>query len=149
VHFAGHYIVNDVSPMRSFLLAAGEGDQAVLSNFELMKQVSTASPRAKLIILSACQTGVERYYNGEGMIGASRVFLGMGIPLVIASQWQVDSEATESLMTKFHYYRTKENLTSAAALRRAQMDLLGGQKEDFKKPFYWAAFAPIGGFTQF
>jgi CHAT domain-containing protein len=149
VHFAGHYIVNDTSPMRSFLLAAGEGDQAVLSNFELMKEISTTSPRAKLIILSACQTGVERYYNGEGMIGASRVFLGMGIPLVIASQWQVDSEATESLMTKFHYYRKKENLTSAAALRQAQRDLLAGQKEDFKKPFYWAAFAPIGGFTQF
>lgn len=147
VHFAGHYVVNENSPMRSFLLLAGNGDEAALSNYELMKE--NPSPRTKLIILSACQTGVERYYNGEGMIGASRIFLGMGIPLVVASQWQVDSDATEILMTKFHQYRKQDNLSSAAALRRAQLDMLGDRNKDFQQPFYWAAFAPIGGYTQF
>jgi CHAT domain-containing protein len=133
--------------MRSFLLLAGEGDGAQLSNYELMKE--TPSPQTKLIILSACQTGVENYYNGEGMIGAARTFLGMGIPLVIASQWQVDSEATEDLMTGFHKYRRLERLSSAGALRRAQLDMLGGRDKDHQKPFYWAAFSPIGGHTQF
>jgi CHAT domain-containing protein len=146
-HFAGHYVVNDFSPMRSYLLLAGAGETGALSNYELIKD--SLSPRAKLIVLSACRTGVEGYYNGEGMIGASRAFLGMGIPLVIASQWQVDSEATRDLMSKFHEYRKRERLSSAAALRRAQLEMLGGQNRDYRKPFYWAAFSPIGGYTQF
>lgn len=147
VHFAGHYVVDPLSPMRSFLLLAGKDEDARLSNYELMKE--TLSPRLKLIILSACETGVERYYNGEGMIGASRTFLEMRIPLIIASQWRVDSDATEILMSKFHKYRKQESLSSVAALRRAQLDMLGEQNKDYKDPFYWAAFAPIGGHTQF
>jgi CHAT domain-containing protein/Flp pilus assembly protein TadD len=147
VHFAGHYVIDALSPMRSFLLLVGKDEDARLSNYELMKE--TLSPRLKLIILSACETGVERYYNGEGMIGASRTFLEMRIPLIIASQWRVDSDATEILMSKFHKYRKQENLSSVAALRRAQLDMLGEHNKDYKKPFYWAAFAPIGGHTQF
>lgn len=147
VHFAGHYVVNNASPLRSFLLLAGNGDEAALSNYELIKE--NLAPHTKLIILSACQTGVERYYNGEGMIGAARVFLGMGIPLVVASQWQVDSEATRILMTKFHQYRKQKKLPSAVALRHAQIDMLNAQDKNFRKPYYWAAFAPIGGYTQF
>jgi CHAT domain-containing protein len=148
VHFAGHYVVDAAAPLQSFLLLSGTGEAATLSNYELMKEA--LFPRAKLIILSACETGGERYYNGEGMIGAARTFLGMGVPLVIASHWKVDSDATEILMSKFHRYRKAEHLPSSAALRRAQLDMLsGGGHKDFRNPFYWAAFAPIGGYTGF
>jgi CHAT domain-containing protein len=150
VHFAGHYIVDAVSPMQSFLLLAGGGDNAALSNYELMKEIHASD--TKLIVLSACQTGVERYYNGEGMIGAARTFLGIGVPLVVASQWKVDSETTEILMSRFHKYRKEDNLSSTAALRRAQLDMLGtgeGDNKNYRKPFYWAAFAATGGHTKF
>lgn len=147
VHFAGHYVVDDFSLMRSYFLLAGQGENAALLNYELMRDA--LSSRTNLMVLSACRTGVEGYYDGEGMMGAARIFLGMGIPLVIASQWQVDSEATKDLMTKFHQYRKREGLSSAVALRRAQLELLGGQNKVYQKPFYWAAFAPIGGHTQF
>jgi CHAT domain-containing protein len=150
VHFAGHYVVDAVSPMRSFLLLAGSGEEAALSNYELMKDIPVSN--TKLIVLSACQTGIERYYNGEGMISAARTFLAMGVPLVIASQWQVDSETTEVLMSKFHKYRKEDNLPSAVALRRAQLDMLGpndSKNKNYREPFHWAAFAPIGGYTKF
>ncbi|MBA2493508.1 MAG: CHAT domain-containing protein, partial [Acidobacteria bacterium] len=93
VHFAGHYLVENSSPLDSSLLlakAAKNDESGVLTNAEL---VGEKLLRTKLVVLSACQTGVESYYKGEGLIGLSRSFLASGAPLVVASQWQVDSDA--------------------------------------------------------
>jgi CHAT domain-containing protein/Flp pilus assembly protein TadD len=143
IHFAGHYVVDENSPMLSNLVLNGEDS---LANYEL---ISEKLSLAKLIVLSACQTGVERFYKGEGMIGASRTFLATGVPLVVASQWAVDSDATKEIMTKFHYYRKSENLSSADALRKAQIEMINGKNENYRQPYYWAAFMVLGGYANF
>ncbi len=136
-HFAGHYIANRKQPMRSrFLLA--DSDLAVSELFSEGKAVP------QLVVLSACESGIERYYAGEGMIGASRAFLAAGVPLVIGSQWAVDSAATAELMIRFHAKRT-DNLSPPAALRAAQIEMLNNPSEQKREPFYWAGFIPVGG----
>jgi CHAT domain-containing protein/tetratricopeptide (TPR) repeat protein len=142
INFAGHYVPNDKSPARSKLLLASSD----LTIEEIMqKQLS----RPRLLILSACDTGVEKLYNGEGMIGASRAFLASGIPLVVASQWSVDSSATADLIIKFHRYRKLKGLTTIAALRQAQIDMLRGENQQFRHPYFWASFLPIGGHANY
>ncbi len=142
LHFAGHYVPNSKSAAASkFLLA--EGDLAVE---EIMRK---SLPRVRLITLSACETGVEKFYNGEGMIGAARAFLASGVPLVVASQWSVDSAATAELMIKFHRCRKRQNLTTTAALRQAQIEMLRDENPRFRQPFYWAGFLPIGGYAEY
>ena len=136
-HFAGHYISNKNAPVESrFLVSDGS-----VTVGELFANINSA-PR--LVILSACESGTERYYAGEGMIGASRAFLGIGVPTVVGSLWAVDSDATRQLMIGLHRFRTSGNMSSAEALRAAQVELLRGQGE-YTEPFYWAAFMPIGG----
>jgi CHAT domain-containing protein len=142
LHFAGHYVPNSKSPALSKLLLS-ENNMTVE---EIMRQ---ELPRARLIILSACETGVEKFYKGEGMIGAARAFLAAGIPLVVASQWAVDSAATAQLMTRFHRYRKLQKLPTTAALRQAQLDLLTDVKLGFREPFYWAGFLPVGGYAEY
>ncbi|HEX8197784.1 MAG TPA: CHAT domain-containing protein [Pyrinomonadaceae bacterium] len=150
IHFAGHYVVTEGAPLLSSLALAADTsrqDDGALTGSEL---IGEKLPRAKLVILSACQTGGEHYYNGEGLIGLSRTFLAAGVPLVVASQWKVDSEATAELMKKFHFYRRKEKLSTAAALRRAQLEMLNAPElERFRKPYYWAGFAAFGGYAEF
>ncbi|MBS1794373.1 MAG: CHAT domain-containing protein [Acidobacteria bacterium] len=142
VHYAGHYVPNEKSPAQSkFLLAAGD-----LTVEEINRQKLS---RVRLIVLSACETGVETYYGGEGMIGAARAFLEADVPLIVGSQWAVDSEATAALMIRFHDYRKKQNLPTTAALRRAQLDLLTAPDSRFREPFYWAGFLPIGGYANY
>jgi hypothetical protein len=34
-------------------------------------------------------------------------------------------------------------------LRRAQLDLINGRDERFKNPYYWSAFAALGGYSEF
>ncbi len=145
VNFAGHYVVNDREPLLSALVLAGnKKEDSDLANYEI---IGEKHPQLRLIVLSACQTGVEKYYNGEGMIGASRTFLATGVPLVVASQWAVDSDANKELMVTFHRLRTTDRLPTAEALRRSQIEMLRSEK--YQQPYYWAAFASIGGYTKF
>jgi CHAT domain-containing protein/Tfp pilus assembly protein PilF len=145
VHFAGHYVVEEKTPLLSALVLAGDKkEEANLANYEIIAQKQS---HIRLIVLSACDTGIEKFYQGEGMIGASRAFLAINIPLVVASQWEVDSESTKDLMVRFHQLRKTERLPSIEALRQAQLEMLKNEK--FNQPYYWAAFVALGGYAQF
>ena len=149
-HFAGHYLVNERFALRSKLITKTKftplnaADDGSIEVHEIAERKLSA---VKLAVLSACRTGVETEYSGEGMIGAARTFLASGVPLVIASQWSVDSDATASLMLKFHRYRKQSGVSSATALRRAQMEMLRDSNNRYSSPYYWAGFLPIGGYT--
>ena len=75
-------------------------------------------------MLSACETGFEQYNKSEGAIGIARTLLALGAPVVVASQWKVDSEPTKDLMIAFHRNRKEKGLTSAESLRQAQLEVL-------------------------
>jgi CHAT domain-containing protein len=140
VHFAGHFVANRQSPGNSKLLfAGGELRSSELGTYKL--------PKAKLVVLSACETGFERYDKSEGAIGIARTFLALGAPLVVASQWKVDSEPTKDLMVAFHRNRKEKSLASAESLRQAQLEVLSRNKT--KAPFYWAAFSLFGGYANY
>jgi CHAT domain-containing protein len=140
VHFAGHFVPNRPSPGNSKLLfAGGELRSAQLSAYKL--------PKAKLVVLSACETGLERYNQSEGAIGIARTLLALGAPLVVASQWKVDSAPTKDLMIAFHRNRKQKSMSSAESLRQAQLEMLS--REETRAPFYWAAFSLFGGYANY
>ncbi len=144
IHFAGHYVVDENSPMRSGLVLTGKDENSNLANYEILGEKLS---HIRLIILSACQTGGEQLSAGEGMIGASRAFLAAGVPLSVVSQWEVDSTATAKLMVDFHRFRKEKNYSTAEALRQAQIDML--RSEQYQAPYFWAAFINLGGYSKF
>jgi CHAT domain-containing protein/cytochrome c-type biogenesis protein CcmH/NrfG len=149
IHFAGHYIVEPDSPLRSKLVMSKGSDvtaDGVLTNLDLLGE---KLPKTRLVVLSACQTGVEDYYGGEGLVGLSRTFLAIGTPLVIGSAWKVDSAATNPLMQSFHKHRKESGQSSVKALRAAQLDMLHDNRSNYSSPYYWAAFSAFGGYTNF
>jgi CHAT domain-containing protein/tetratricopeptide (TPR) repeat protein len=152
IHFAGHYLIDDSSPLLSKMLLAdgegssGAGDQdADLSAFEIAGQ---RLDHTRLVVLSGCQTGMDRYYDGEGPVGLARAFMEAGVPLVVASQWPVDSDATAGLMVNFHRNR-RSGLNTFEALRKAQADMLRSPDEAQRSPYYWAAFLCTGGYAEY
>jgi CHAT domain-containing protein len=142
VHFAGHYVVNPDTPSRSKLVFAGSGgDEGGLRISDIAEK---RMPGLKLVVLSACESGIENVLRGEGSISASRAFLAAGAPVVVASQWSVDNEATGKLMIAFHRNR-QQGLNSAAALKSAQLEMINNPAGPFASPYYWAAFGVTGG----
>jgi len=141
-HFAGHFKVNDLSPQFSKFLLAGTAP-SVENDLTAAEISDLKLDRTRLVVLSACQTAIENYYHGEGAIGVARTFFAAGAPVVVATRWEVDTDAAAGLMTAFHRNRKEKGLSAAAALRAAQIELL--KNESFDLPYYWAAFAVVGG----
>jgi CHAT domain-containing protein len=145
-HFACHYVADEHSYAMSKLILSGAPGVGELRAIEVF---GSDLKRTRLIVLSACRTAAESYRKGEGMVGMARAFLASGVPLVVASQWEVDSEATASLMTSFHRHRRLKGLSTTKALQLAQIDILRGPNARYRQPFYWAAFLPVGGHADF
>jgi CHAT domain-containing protein len=155
VHFATHAVPDESSPLLSKLVFSKDGlrdrethhiSSGVLQASEIY---AMKLPRTRLVVLSACQTGIERAYQGEGAIGLARPFIAAGVPVVIASLWPVESEATADLMISFHKHRKRDDVSSAEALRLAQLEMLHNKQPDSVKNYGWAAFTAIGGYASF
>ncbi len=148
LHLATHGILNNSSPMYSFLqLAQTEGDRnedGLLEAWEIMK----LDLQADLVVLSACETARGRVGTGEGMIGLSWALFIAGSPTSILSQWKVDSASTTELMVEFHRQlkaqiaNPADSFSAARALREADLKLL--RNERYRHPFYWAGFVVTG-----
>lgn len=154
IHFALHYVVDDPSSMLSGLVLAGAAQVKEANNSNdgiwLASEIyQTGLSRPRLVVLSACQTGVEYQYRGEGAVSIARTFIAAGVPVVVASLWPVDSESTAELMVSFHLHRTRDHLPTAEALRQAQLELLNSGDKRYGLPYYWAAFTVIGGYSEF
>lgn len=158
LHLATHGVLDDVSPMYSYvLLATGKdekGEDGLLEARELMN----LELRTDLVVLSACETARGRYKAGEGVIGLAWALFVAGSPATLVSQWKVESASTTDLMLSFHRNLSsgaKQPTASAAklkasgipptkadALREAALSLL--RSERYAHPFYWAGFVIIG-----
>lgn len=149
-HFAAHYQIDARSPLSSRLVLAPEpGDRAHSQPSALQSgdiyRMNLA--RTRLVFLSACDTGIEQQFGGEGPIGFARSFLVAGVPVVVASLWAVDSDATSQLMIEVHRLRQHEHVSTTEALMRAQQRLIS--TENYRNPYYWAGFTVIGGYSEF
>jgi CHAT domain-containing protein len=93
-----------------------------------------------MIVLSACRTGIGELVKGEGLVGLTRGFMHAGAARVVASLWKVEDEATAELMKRFYNNMLQRKMPAAAALRRAQLDLM----ESRRSPYQWAGFVLQG-----
>lgn len=153
LHFAVHAMNDARSPMNSKLMLAEEvGTASNKEEFDGTLQAHEIYrlklPQARLVVLSACQTGLDQIYQGEGAISLARPFLVAGAPLTVASLWPVDSSLTRDLMIRFHQFRKADQLPTAEALRRAQLKIIHAEPR-FRHPYYWASFIVIGGYAAF
>jgi len=140
LHIATHgYADPDYPEFSGLLLAATESRP-----FDVLTaaEVSLWSLKARLVTLSACQSGLGQTVEGEGLLGLTRSFLFAGAGDVVCSLWSVSDKSTSALMRRF-YASLMANSAVETALTEAQRELL--ENEETRHPFFWAAFVPVRG----
>jgi CHAT domain-containing protein len=93
--------------------------------------------RSQMVVLAACSTG-----RGKGLLDTQNLvhsFLAAGVPRVVASRWDVDSESTSQLMISFYQHVTARQ-TAAQAMLDARKQVLATKVH----PYYWAGFSVTG-----
>jgi CHAT domain-containing protein len=135
LHLACHGEFNSKSPLFSSLKLAPGGDQdGDLTALE----VFSLSLSARLVTLSACQTGLGQLKSGDEIIGFNRAFLAAGAGSIISSLWRVSDVATAIMMKRF--YRYLKTSTALEALHQAQQVV----RRYFPHPAYWSGFTLTG-----
>lgn len=140
LHFATHGFVNENHPQLSGLLL-GKPDSSLIDNVLYASEVYNMNLNADLVVLSACETGLGRVVEGEGVIGLTRGFLYAGAKNLTVSLWQVSDLSTAKLMTDF-FQRVAKGKKLNEALRKAKLKLL--ESENYASPYYWSPFILIG-----
>ena len=97
----------------------------------------------RLVVLSACETGLGEIHEGEGVYGLRRSFQEAGVAEVISSLWEVSDAGTQALMTDF-YDRLLSGQPAREALRDAQLALIDSPEWGY--PYVWSAFMIVGSY---
>lgn len=167
LHIACHGEFAPHEPIASYLEI---GADERLTAAEIMQ---TWQLQARLVTVSACQTGVVKVLRGDEPMGLVRALLTAGARAVLVSRWPVEDTATLLLMQYFYremLARAKERtpVDLAQLLHYAQHWLRGltgeavqqhlaalplppaiqqtwlAQAQPFAHPKYWAAFMVVG-----
>jgi CHAT domain-containing protein/Tfp pilus assembly protein PilF len=95
----------------------------------------------KLVVLSACDTGLGELKNGEGVQGLRRALVLAGSESQVISLWPVTDQGAKELMIE--YYRAlRRGEGRSEGLRQVQLRML--KSKNRLHPFYWAAFIQSG-----
>jgi CHAT domain-containing protein len=146
VHLATHAVANDHDPLGGYIEFYGrKTDPDSLHRLYEREIYNLNMKAARLVILSACETGNGMLVNGEGIVSLSRAFSYAGCKSVITSLWKADDAATAFIIKKLHVYLQK-GYGKDEALQQAKIDYLSSPDTDdrYKAPAYWAHLVLIG-----
>lgn len=163
VHLATHAEFNSGKPKKSSISLWH--DELKLNEID---ELGLDSPPVELLVLSACQTALGSY---EAELGFAGLTIASGSKTALGSLWSVSDSGTLVLMQNFYNHLQTEP-TKASALRKAQLEMLGGDLKmvngqirdasgairnlrltedlaDFNlselaHPFYWSGFTMVG-----
>jgi CHAT domain-containing protein/Tfp pilus assembly protein PilF len=144
IHLATYGVLNKNNPLFSFVeLRAGGGQDGRLE----VHEVFGLTLNARLLVLSACQTGVGAgaladVPPGDDWVGLVQGFLYAGASNVLATLWPVADVATARLMERF-YTELAAGRSEAEALAVAQRS--AARDRGTAHPFFWAGFTLVRG----
>jgi tetratricopeptide (TPR) repeat protein len=139
VHLACHGIFNEKAPQLSHL--ALTPDQKNDGKLEMHELFDLDWRGVSLVTMSACSSGKGKLGAGDDLVGLTRGFMFAGAPSILCSLWDVDDEATRTLMVDF-YKNYLSGMSKPEALRKAQVTIQKSKK--WSHPYYWGAFVLFG-----
>jgi CHAT domain-containing protein len=136
LHFSVHGEFTPAEPMLSCLkLGRDPHNDGRLTAAEMF---GLPLGKAKLVVLSACETGQAEATRGNEILGIEQALLYAGANNLVLSSWKVD--ATSAALWMKTFYREAQQKPLAEAARLALVEV----KSKYPEPYHWAAFRLVG-----
>ncbi|MGB9178942.1 MAG: CHAT domain-containing protein, partial [Pyrinomonadaceae bacterium] len=134
IHIATHGLLDAERPQFSGLILSLVGNKSG-DGFLRTEEIFNLNLGARLVMLSACETGLGKEKRGEGVIGLTRAFMYAGAPTVGVSLWSVADQSTAMLMTDFYKRMfAAQGAAPTTAMRAAQLNMITSKR--YSAPFY-------------
>ncbi len=138
LHIATHGMADQENPFNSrFIFYPNQQEDGTLFLHELYDM----SLQAQLLILSACESGVGKYYAGEGSFSLARSFIYAGCQSVIMSLWEINDRLTTQMVTAI-YSQLAEQVVTNEALQKAKIGFI--RQGRLAHPKCWAGMVLLG-----
>jgi len=140
LHFATHGYFKDYDLERAGIVLSEVS--GLLDNGEdgylTIPEIAVLNVNARLVLLSACETGLGVLRRGDGMVGMVRAFLLAGAEYLGVSLWEVNDEVTLEFMTLLYTKVLNEGMPFKEAYYLIKNEFR--HHEEWDHPNYWAAF---------
>ncbi|MFZ5979769.1 MAG: CHAT domain-containing protein, partial [Candidatus Zixiibacteriota bacterium] len=133
VHMAAHGITDERHPNRSAIVLSFEDSEA---NDGLLQasEISRLNIPARLVFLSACQTGAGRMYPGEGILNLARPFIQAGSCSAVVTGWNINDRFALDLVNDF-YEKLLDCDNTVKALAEAKRRALASPRRLYRHPY--------------
>jgi len=98
LHLATHGVFDAEQPLQSAIYLSEKGKAVALTAADVFENPLPA----RLVALSACETGMGESQAGDDLLGLPRSFHLSGASSVLSALWPVDDAATKLYMETFH-----------------------------------------------
>jgi CHAT domain-containing protein len=124
-------------------LSGGDAEDGVLTALEASGLDLWGT---RLVVLSACESGLGDVQKGEGVYGLRRALVLAGAASQVVSLWKVDDEVTRDLMVQYYDLLLAAGKGRSEALRQVQREMIAskGKSTDLSHPYFWASFIQSG-----
>lgn len=139
IHIAAHAISSNIESENKIYFSERDTTNQELT----LSEIYNLDFNADLVTLSACQTGLGKFFKGEGVISLARGFAYGGAKSVVNSLWNANDASTSEIMTNF-YKNLSEGQAKDEALRNAKLSYLESAPPSRRHPYYWATFIATG-----
>ncbi|HEY9114534.1 MAG TPA: CHAT domain-containing protein, partial [Bacteroidales bacterium] len=144
IHLGTHAETNQNSPLMSYLVLSKNMKNDSLDDGYLHAYEIYQMPlQAELAVLTACETGVGKQQNSEGVISLAHSFSYAGCPSIVMSLWSIDEKTSAGIISDFYLY-LGEGMHKNKALRQAKLDYLASAPKELQSPYYWAGLVLLG-----
>lgn len=141
IHLATHAVASPSESGQSFVAFYPENEEFRVFEQEISFLDLTG---AKLVYLSACETGTGVLSPSEGLVSLARSFALAGAEQMVISQWVSEDRVAAYLAERFYRF-LKQGYSPAESLQKAKIELLeDAQMVQFHHPFYWVNFRLVG-----
>ena len=166
LHFATHGMtVPEFPELSSIVLSQFKGGQGKEDGYLRMGEIAKLKLNADFVNLSACETGLGKLYEGEGVVGLTQSFLIAGARGLSASLWNVSDTSTAMFMVGVYQLVEQKGMSYSQAINEMKLAFIRGQVSvdtfepnrgitvssvdkaksgKLSHPFYWAPFVYYG-----
>jgi CHAT domain-containing protein len=145
IHLAMHTLLNDQDPMHSKMIFSQDNDSPEDGNLNTW-EVYGIPLKAKMVILSSCNTGSGALHSGEGILSLARGFVYSGSRSVVMSMWEIEDRSGAEIVNKY-YRNIRHGASKSKALRKARLDYLRNSDMLRSHPYFWASLVIYGNNT--
>ncbi len=137
-----HTLLNDRFPMHSKMIFSTEPDSSE-DGFLNTYEIYGIPLKAKMVVLSSCNSGSGYLHEGEGILSLARGFAYSGSKSVLLSMWEIEDRSGSEIIKNFYRY-IKRGYSKSSALKKARIKFLKNADQLRSHPYFWSAYVLYG-----